>query len=118
MAAQPGAPGTSSSPGGPLHMARPSKDSPHSSKVVLLGARFLEESEAPHRSSQARGRGNEDAAALRVEPRRTGGRRKDSPDLRSGCATRENCNCTLNVLSEKRLESLQAQFQENNLEFA
>ena len=44
----------------------------------------------PRRSSQANGRNNGDAAALRVEGRRDGGRREDCPDLRSGSAAHEN----------------------------
>ena len=44
------------------------------------------------RSSLASGRGNGDTAALRVEPRRGGGRRGDCPDLRSVSAAHEICD--------------------------
>ena len=56
----------------------------HHRKIRLLRRRRC--CWAPRRSSQARGRANGDAAALRVEPRRGGGRLEDCPDLKSGSA--------------------------------
>ena len=67
------------SPGGPPQLTEPHR------KIRLLRR---------WRCSWAResGRGNGDAAALRVEPRRGGGRRRDCPYLRSGSAAHEICD--------------------------
>ena len=62
--------------------------------------RFPQESEAPHRSSQARGRGNEDAHLAG-----------------SGCATHENCT-SVESHSMEALENLHAQFPENYMEIS
>ena len=69
----------------------PSKDSPLTSKAMLFGAR-APSAMVGGAASQASGNGNGDAAALRVEPRRGGGRRRDCPDLKSGSAAHEICD--------------------------